>query len=327
MIQWAWFWAILVLPLPWVVAHLWRGAKKQTDNEALWVPFFTPFQERIKGSAGASVRGLSLFFVLAWISFVLALMRPQGLGQAIATQNFYRNLMLVLDVSDSMAEQDFILHNQRVSRLLMVKTLADAFLQKRAGDQVGLTLFADEAYIYVPLTPDVATARQMMNEVGFGIAGSNTAMGDALALALKDMKDVPASSKVMILLSDGYANAGQMRPEDVLPVAKEMGVKIYTIGIGGAPVPMQSFFGLSVGQDMAGLDEALLQKIAADTGGQYFRAETADDLKRVYEKLDVLEPALDKDSVIYPVTELFFYPLGMSLALFAFGFWYRRTRR
>lgn len=328
MFNFIWPFAILALPLPWLVRHLWRSSRILAhEPEALWVPFFEPLRQKVQGRKTAFMSHFSLIFLLSWVFFVGALMRPLFIGDPQFIPSEYRHLMLVLDVSDSMSSRDFSLGPQKITRLDMVKVLADDFLTKRQGDQVGLVLFGEEAYVYVPLTSDLVTTRSMLQEVNLGIAGPRTAMGDALALALKNMKDIPASSKVIILISDGFANAGQIHPEEVLLIAKEMGVKIYTIGVGADEMMEPSFFGSQMFNPSADLDEALLTKIANETGGQYFRAKTTQDMQRIYQQLDQLEPVESTKEMLRPIKELFYYPLGVTLILLALGFWVKEFKK
>lgn len=321
MFQFLWPFAVLLFPLPWIILiRARRQAVDKNETDSLWVPFFDPFKEKLaRMGAVVSSRQWHALMVVAWVCFVIAAMRPQYIGPPQSVPTEHRHLMLVLDVSDSMAEQDFIINGKPASRLHMVKMLADDFLTRRTGDAVGLVLFGEEAYVYVPLTPDVETAKQMLTEVDLGIAGSRTAMGDALALALKNMKDLPAASKVIVLLSDGYANAGRLTPDKVLEIAKQTGVKIYTVGIGAEQVPVWSFFGMKMQNPSQDLDEATLQKIAKETGGQYFRAKTTADMERIYQKLDTLEPVQSEEKTIRPVTELFYVPLIIGMILSAAG--------
>ena len=328
MFQFLWPFSVLLFPLPWIVKYLsTHRASGNENSDSLWVPFFDPFK-KILGEIrpSISIQKIHFILILAWAFLILAAMRPQYIGKEQPLPTEYRHLMLVLDVSDSMAEQDFIINGKPVSRLHMVKVLANDFLTKRKGDAVGLTLFGEEAYIYVPLTPDIETSKKMLAEVDLGIAGSRTAMGDALALALKNMKDIPAESKVIVLLSDGYANAGQLTPDKVLEIAKSMGVKIYTIGIGAEQIPVWSFLGMKMQNPSLDLDEKTLQKIAQETGGQYFRAKTTADLEQIYSKIDTLEPVSSDEKTVRPITELFYIPVILSMLLFMLSFiWKGKT--
>ncbi len=322
MFHFVWPFAALLLPLPWVVGYILRRKQKSPEEtDALWVPFYDAFKKQLQQiNDTVGERKIHFWLIIGWICLVIAAMRPQYVGEAQPISTEYRHLMLVLDVSDSMAEQDFVINGRPVSRLHMVKELADDFLTKRKGDAVGLVLFGEEAYVYVPLTPDIDTAKKMLTEIDFGIAGSRTAMGDAMALALKNMKDLPSDSKIIVLLSDGFANAGQLTPDKVLEIAKQAGVKIYTVGIGANQVPVWSFFGMQMQNPSQDLDEATLKKIATETGGLYFRAQTTADMERIYQKVDDLEPIQAEDKTIRPITELFYAPLMLGMLCFALAF-------
>ena len=315
---------LFALPLPFLVFFLKKEKNEPNAPTALYVPFFKILKTECEGFSKKFSFFSKLFFGLAWAFFVFSAARPLFVGEPISIQEKQRQLMLVLDVSGSMEEDDFVLGNRRVSRLDMVKALAKDFLEKRKGDAVGLTLFGTEAYTYVPLTTDVETALQMLSEIGIGIAGDKTAIGDALGLALKNMKDIPEESKVIVLLSDGAANAGIVHPEKTIDLAKKMGVKIYTVGIGGSPFVLNTFFGKRKVNPAAGLDEPFLKKTAHETGGKYFRATDSSDMKNIYDEINRLEPTEKESTLIYPTKELFFYPLLVGRFCGWFGVWFRR---
>ncbi len=321
-----WYFLAPAVLLPFVVWYFQKPLTEQKAERALCVPFFKVLQEGAFFSTTLSYNGLAFIFFMAWLALIVALMRPVSYGDGFLMPTKARQMMLVLDASGSMAEQDFVLNHKRMTRMGAVKTLADDFLQGRQGDAVGLTIFGTESYVYVPLTLDIKTAREMLSETGVGIAGERTAIGDALGLALKEMKDIPSQNKVIILLSDGFANAGIVRPEEAVKIAKEMDVKIYTIGLGSDKKKIESFFFVQEVNPSAELDEEMLQKIAAETGGKYFRVKTSADLKRVYDELDKLEPVEDKGVLIRPQTDLFWWPLGVSMALFFLGFYLKERR-
>jgi Ca-activated chloride channel family protein len=211
-------------------------------GQALCVPFFDVIQKNLKKTVGPYKKRSSPFFILAYLFLTVAAMRPVFYAQPIYIPSTGRQMMLVLDVSGSMAEQDFVYNNRRSTRLGVVQNVAQDFIKSRQGDAVGLTIFGSEAFLYTPLTPDTQTASQMLTEIGVGMAGDRTAIGDALLVALKQMKDIPSDKKVIILLSDGFANAGIVRPEEAIQVAKENNVKIYTVGLGSDKQTVQSFF-------------------------------------------------------------------------------------
>lgn len=314
-----WFYLIVFIFLPILVRHFETPVSEQSGKQALCVPFF----KEIANTTPAVQRAFSkkgILFYLAWIFFVIALMRPVFYGQGIFIPNKARQIMLVLDVSGSMAEQDFVLNNQRMTRLGATKAIASDFFKHRQGDAVGLIIFGTEPYVYVPLTQDIKTAQNMLQEVGVGIAGEKTAIGDALGLALKQMQDIPSDNKVVIFLSDGSANAGILDPKEAISMAKQMNTKIYTIGLGSDEQIINFGFFAQRINPSADLDERLLKEMATETGGQYFRVKNSEELKAVYEQIDKLEP-VDSDGIyIRPQKELFWIPLVMCMLLFLCGF-------
>ncbi len=218
-----------------------------------------------------------------------------------------------------MEEADFSVQNRAVRRWDVVRAVADAFIQKRKGDRVGVVLFGERAYLYTPLTYDVKTVSDLLKEADVGMAGTQTALGDALGLALKTMVDVPDESKVIVLLSDGAANAGTMRPAEAAELAAKMGVKVYTIGAGSDTVQMMGLFGVMQMPRGDEIDEKTLQEIAQKTQGRYFRAKNTQELIEIYKEIDALEPVDNDDVFIRPVKTLFYYPLGAAFILSILG--------
>jgi Ca-activated chloride channel family protein len=257
--------------------------------------------------------------LLAWILLVIAAARPQWTGDPVELPVSGRDLMLAIDISKSMDHS--IRHsNGSVSRITATKAVASAFIEKRVGDRIGLILFGDQAYVQAPLTFDRTTVNTLLGEAFTGLAGQATAIGDAIGLAVKrvsrqqtiaDKNDAtPANTtkrisddRVLILLTDGVSNRGEITPIKAAELAARKGLKIHTIGIGN--------------RGSLELDEATLRRIANITGGQYFRAYTTADLQKIYELLDKLEP-VEKDIRSYrPVKALFYIPLTASLLLAA----------
>lgn len=323
MLTFVWPFVAFLLPIPFVLFLIKKKTTEPKVASALYVPFFKGLKKECQTIEHHISFWSSLFFLSGWIALCLAGMRPVFIGEPISVKARERQLMLVLDVSGSMEEDDFVLGNRRISRLNMVKYLSDDFLKKRKGDAVGLTLFGSEPYTYIPLTSDVDTASQMLSELDVGMAGDQTAIGDALGLAVQSMKDIKNESKVIVFMSDGNANAGGLSPAQGLELAQKDGVKVYTIGIGGRPYTVNTFFGKRRVNPAAGLDEETLQKIATQTGGKYFRATTTADMQAIYDEIDKLEPIEEETHVIYPTKELYFYPLLLALILGFIGFYIR----
>lgn len=292
------------------------------NEDALKVPFFEDMR-RLSPAGGRSVfsglRFRRLLGALIWILLVTAAANPQWVGEPSKVPSEGRNLMLVLDISGSMQEADFAIQNQAVRRWDAVQAVADAFVKKRRGDRVGVVLFGERSYLYVPLTYDLKTVSDLLKEADVGMAGSQTAIGDALGLALKTMIDVPAESRVVVLLSDGAANAGVMKPLEAAELAEKMGVKVYTIGAGSDMVQMMGMFGMMQMPRGDEIDEKTLQEIARKTGGRYFRAKNTRELLEIYKEIDDLEPVVNDDVFVRPVKRLFYYPLSAAFVLSVLG--------
>ncbi|MDZ4153439.1 VWA domain-containing protein, partial [Methylicorpusculum sp.] len=255
--------------------------------------------------------------IAAWVLLVIAVSRPQWLGEPIEQTVSGRDLMLAVDLSGSMEEQDFVINKQRVDRLTATKFVAADFINRRVGDRVGLILFGTQAYLQTPLTFDRKTVITLLNESAIGLAGDNTAIGDAIGLAVKRLKNQQANSRVLILLTDGANTAGEVSPIKAAELAAENQLKIYTIGIGADEMQVRSFFGSRTVNPSRDLDEKTLTAVADTTGGRYFRARNTEELDKIYQLLDELEP-VEKDKQYYrPRSELYPWPLGLALALAA----------
>ncbi len=292
------------------------------NEDALKVPFFDDM-DRLSPVAGRFVFGglplRRILGALIWILLVTAAAGPRWVGDPSKVPSEGRNLMLVLDISGSMQEADFAIQNQAVRRWDAVQAVADAFVRKRQGDRIGIVLFGERSYLYVPLTYDLTTVSDLLREADVGMAGSQTAIGDALGLALKTMIDVPTDSRVVVLLSDGVANAGVMKPLEAADLAKKMGVKVYTIGAGSDTVQMTGLFGMMQMPRGDEIDEKTLREIADQTGGRYFRAKNTQELLEIYKDIDALEPVKNDDVFVRPVKVLFYYPLAAAFVLSVFG--------
>lgn len=310
MIHIAWPWMLLFLPLPWLLKRWMPPA--QPRGAALFLPFAATVGDDMTPSRQILPRLHKLLFAIVWLLLVLAAVRPQWLGDPAPVTPNGRRILLAVDVSGSMSTQDMA---GDASRLQVVQKVAGDFIQSRHGDQVGLILFGTRPYLQAPLTTDLHTVDQFLNEAMIGIAGTQTAIGDAIGLAIKRVRDNPGSSgrkgdTVLILLTDGSSNAGAMPPLEAAKLAAADGLRIYTIGVGSDP--QSSFLGMSGGGD---LDEDTLQQIAKITHGEYFRATDASDLEKVYRQIDELEPSAAKQQWYRPRDEWFQWPLGVALLL------------
>jgi len=223
-----------------------------------------------------------------------------------------------VDLSGSMEEQDFVINKRSVDRLTAAKMVAADFINRRVGDRVGLILFGTQAYLQTPLTFDRKTVMTLLNEAVIGLAGDNTAIGDAIGLAVKRLKSEQANSRVLVLMTDGANTAGEVSPLKAAELAAANHLKIYTIGIGADEMIVRSFFGNRKINPSVDLDEKTLIKIAESTGGQYYRARNTDELNNIYMRLDELEPVEKDKQYFRPRSELYYWPLSLALALAAF---------
>ncbi len=310
MIHIAWPLMALFLPLPWLLRRFMPEATLQ--GSALFLPFAVAVSMERAPVLRVNSRKRSLLFALVWLLLVAAAMRPQWLDEPLPVPTTGCRLLLAVDVSGSMATPDMA---GNASRLNVVQKVAGEFIQKRKGDQVGLILFGTQPYLQAPLTADLDTVSQFLHETVVGVAGPQTAIGDAIGLALKRLLSDQAEAKnkgemVLILLTDGGNNAGLMDPLAAAKMAASSGLRIYTIGVGAAV--QQGFFGNSGNMD---LDEDTLKGIAKITRGAYFRATDASALKNVYARIDKLEPSEGREQWYRPHSEWYVWPLAFALLL------------
>lgn len=315
MIQFAWPWAFMLLPLPYLV-YRFTAKVDQLEDSALWVPSLSPFAVAKTGKpTPPKQRWRLIIAILCWLLLVTACARPQWLGQPVELPVTGRDLMLAVDLSGSMQAEDFELNGDKVDRLTALKSVATAFIERRQGDRLGLILFGDKPYIQVPLTFDHITVAQLLDEAVIGLAGKKTAIGDAIGLAIKRLKKQPDNQKVLILLTDGANTAGTITPEKGAELAQQVGLKIYTIGIGAQSMEVGSFIFKRTVNPSADLDETMLRYLAETTGGQYFRAHDTQELMQIYRQLDSMEPVEKEKKVYRPISALYFWPLGAAVLL------------
>jgi Ca-activated chloride channel family protein len=316
MIQFVWPWVFTLLPLPWL-CH--RFLPKAANRDAsLFVPFFTSLSsvESKTPRVGARNRLVAILAILAWLLLVTATSRPQWVGDPVQLPTTGRDLMLAVDISGSMEAQDIQLNGQNATRLQVVKSVVGDFVERRTGDRLGLILFAARAYTQAPLTFDRETVETLLYEAEIGIIEENaTAIGDAIGLGVKHLRERPEASRILILLTDGVNNAGEVSPLQAGDLAARENIKIYTIGIGAEASTTNSLFGPRTINPSADLDEDTLTKIAVDTGGQYFRARNRTELEGIYSLLDELEPVEQEAETFRPTSALFFWPLGGAMLL------------
>ncbi|MCN4143817.1 MAG: VWA domain-containing protein [Thiohalomonas sp.] len=313
-------WIFLLLPLPALVYWLSKPVESK-QKQALKVPFYQQVHELSAQYSTPQLHTFSPFMVFAflpWIFLIIASAQPKWSGEAIEIPVSGRDLMLAVDISGSMETADMFFAQDIVNRLTAVKSVLQPFIRQREGDRMGLILFADNAYLQTPLTFDRKTIEKMLYESFIGMAALKaTAIGDAIGLAVKRLKDLPADesdSRVLILLTDGSNNAG-IDPVTAAKLAKQIGIKIYSIGFGADEMIVRSFLGRQRVNPSRDLDEKTLKLIAEITGGQYFRARDTQELKKIYQILDQLEPVESDNLTFRPTKSLFYWPLAIALLL------------
>jgi Ca-activated chloride channel homolog len=330
----AWPWCFMALPLPWLVRR-WLGPGGA--GAALRVPHLPPAvttpsaprDARFRSRSGSG--SLPLWIAtLAWVLLVCAAARPQAPAGFSMQAVSGRDLMLAFDVSGSMATADLRLDGKPAERLRVARKLADDFLRLRQGDRVGLIVFGSQAYLHTPLTFDLEAVRAALATMETGLAGRETALGDAIGLATKHLKPpagtaasaatatttttattgatiATAATRELIVLTDGANNTGTLAPQRAAWLAQRDGVRIHAIGIGAAPV----------GSGADALDESTLQQIARQSGGSYLRAGDSAGIENFFKGLDRIMPTAQGAASILPRRELYPWPLGVALALSA----------
>lgn len=314
----AWPWMLLALPLPLIVRKLLPPVSAAQDA-GLKVPSFRGFSVLSGRSEVEQLLNWRFWLaVTAWLLLVLASARPEFIGDELDVPVSGRNLMLAVDLSGSMDAKDFELGGRRVDRLTATKAVASDFIGRREGDRIGLILFGERAYLQVPLTLDRDTVRTLLLEAFIGLAGEKTAIGDAITLAVKRIHDQGAqgAEQILVLLTDGANTAGEVDPLKASELAEQIGLRIYTIGIGAEQMVVSSITGgMRRVNPSADLDEETLTTIAERTGGRYFRAKDTAALQEIYRLLDEMEPVAEPEAGFRPVSSLYYWPLAGAFAL------------
>jgi len=337
-LSWAYPLALLALPLPALVYWLLPAAGQRSPSPSLRVPDLEPYRAYSEQlGKRARHRWLKIILLsLAWILLVIAAARPQTFADPLGVPVTGRDLLMGIDISGSMRESDLYAGNNRATRMAVVKQVASEFVERRAGDRIGLIMFGSQAYVQTPLTYDHETVQHFLAEAAVGLAGRSTAIGDAIGLGVKRLRERPDASRVLILLTDGANSAGVVDPIEAAKVAARNDIRIHTIGVGSGPQQASGMGGI-FGTQRSELDEVTLKAISDATGGQFFRARSRQDLANIYAQIDQLEPTEQDEQEFRPLHELFFWPLGASLALSLFwallwhgvphGFWRLSGRR
>jgi len=300
---------LILVPLI-LVWHFWKGGKKQASvtfsSLSIYKDFPKTWKERLR-HLPAILRALAIGLL------IIALARPQSFssGENLYTEGI--DIAMVLDISGSMLAEDF-----RPNRLEAAKDVIDDFIQARVSDRIGLVVFAREAFTQCPLTVDYAVLRNLLKDIKSGMVEDGTAIGNAIANGVNRLKDSRAKSKVIILLTDGVNNAGEVDPVSAARIAATFGIRIYTIGVGTrgeAPYPVQTPFGMRYQMVPVEIDENVLNKIADITDGKYFRATGNSTLKNIYGRIDKMEKTKIEVTSYRNAEELFYGWLAGGLLL------------
>lgn len=314
MFEMQWPYLLLLAPLPLVMKFV--PAKKRVEA-ALRVPFYqyaSQLEQHNRLSIGK--RPAKLFALWAmWLSCLFAATNPQWVGEPMSMPSSGRDLLMAVDISGSMEQVDMVLNGRRITRLMAVKKVIGEFVTRRNTDRLGLILFGAQAYLQAPLTYDRQTVNELLQEAQIGFAGRETAIGDAIALAVKRLRDRPASSRVLVLLTDGANTAGVLSPDKATELAQKADIKIYTIAFGAESMEVPGLFGSRTINPSRDLDEPTMMSIAEKTGGKYFRARNLEELDQIHRELDKLEPIEIEAETFRPVQTLFYWPLGFALLL------------
>lgn len=303
MLSFAWPAMIVLLPAPWLLLHL---LKKRPNKQEIIAPTirFPKLTELQKSFSKASPSGQNIpqwqkiAISIMWLCLVLSLMRPELVNNIVHSKNVGYDLMLAVDLSRSMDIPDFMEQGKPVSRIAATKKVVSNFVQQRVGDRVGLIVFAEQAFLTIPLTLDTSTVSKLLNNLVVGMAGERTAIGDAIGLGVQNLRKRPEASRILILLTDGEDTASHIPPLEATKIAAADHIKIYTVGVGDK------------------LDENLLDKIAAMTGGAYFKVTNVDALEHVYSEIDQLEKTESTQRIVLIKTPLYAWFLIPALILF-----------
>lgn len=304
-------WAFVILPLPLLVWWLLPPFRETTP--ALRVPFFEQLADKLNltPSPGAVIQksnwAQKLLAPVCWALIVVALASPQWLQPPLVREQSSRDLMLAIDISQSMEAKDFKgPDGTPVDRLTAVKSVVREFIARRKGDRLGLIVFGQGAFPQSPLTLDHETVLLLLDEVRIGMAGPQTSIGDAIGVAVKMTEDSKAEDKVLVLLTDGNDTASRVPPEDAARIAADHRVIIHTIGIGD---PQAS------GENRVDLEA--LQRLSDETLGRTFRGEDREGLEEIYSTIDSIIPVKVQRTEFRPKIALYYWPLGAALILLA----------
>jgi Ca-activated chloride channel family protein len=309
--EFIWPWMLAFLPLPWLIRPFLKPAPEQqqpllapqiwqalqAESSMDWQPLQRP-QTRNR---------LPWLFILIWLGLILAAMRPVWYLTPTPFEATGRDLVLSVDLSGSMEKPDMLVQGRAVDRLTALKTVVDEFIQQRRGDRMALVAFGSQAFMISPLTYDLNAVRQLLAEAQIGMAGNNTAIGDAIGLTLKHLQNHRNQKAVLILLTDGSNNAGSIDPMSAAKKAQQVGLMIHTIAFGNTDPGR--------GRSADDIDTETLKTVAELTGGQSFLASRTEDLAKIYQRINEMESSEFTLNQYRARTELYTWPLGLVLLI------------
>ena len=308
--EFSWPWIFLLLPLP----LLFRQPTQGLATNALRIPtMLSRALDDLQVSSRYTMSVEQIAMWLAWIALLLALAQPWRPGDTVVQPVSGRALAMAVDLSGSMERRDFTLDGETSDRLSVVKSAAGQFIEARQGDRISLILFGREAFIASPLSFDLDAIRIILDSAGIGMAGRSTAIGDALGLAIKTLRNDTSDSKAIVLLSDGTNNSGSAEPESAASFARDLGIRIHSVAM-GSDDSEASPSGYATANS-ADLDEATLEAIANDSGGKFFRARSSAELNAVYEEINKLERSESDAPPVILQQDLRHWPLLFMLGL------------
>jgi Ca-activated chloride channel family protein len=300
-------WAFGLLPLPFLV--YWLIPALRFSSSALLFPGLKNAEkvsgEKSRKAALIKKRNIVSWtgLIIIWILMIVTISSPQLVGKPEIKVKTSRNFLVVADISFSMAQKDWTIDGEKVSRWIAVKNVMHDFISKRQGDRMGLIFFGSSAYVQVPFTPDLNTVEMLLEEADVGMAGQMTNIGKAIVKGIEMFDNDSITTKVMLVLTDGVDSGTEILPLDAADLAKNDSIRIYTVGIGDPSVATSD------------LDEKTLEQIAEFTDAKYFRAIDSEKLQEIYSELDKLEPIEYEEENYKPRTLLYYYPLSLLIIL------------
>ncbi len=323
MFSFHWPWFAVLLPLPLLVWRFWPRKRNAADFQdhgegaTLLHPALGRLASTFLTSRSLTHMGsLQQFIMLAllWVSLIVALMRPQWLEPYTEVRTEGYDLMLAVDTSRSMEALDFSVDNRQVTRMAVIKGVLGRFIKAREGDRIGMVVFGSQVYVLSPMTLDVQAVHVLVDSIVARMAGDGTAIGDAIGLSVKKLRERPEGSRVLILVTDGENTEGSLPPKLAAQLAAQEGIRIYTIGVGSKGL-VPFFENGQLTKVKMEIDEDLLTEIASLTGGAYFRATDTDALEKIYQRIDALEKTQAESRTVMLPQPLYRWPLGLALLI------------